>query len=58
VIPSYDIFARIISSFTQRTIPNGAQSESFRLPKLKEKAATGENLGTAKGGEANRGKPA
>jgi len=57
MVPSWDVFSRLISAYTQRTIPKGGRSESFKLPKLKEKAAA-ENLGTVKGGEANRGKPA
>lgn len=50
-----DILSRLISHFTQREIVSGGRSASFALPKLKEK---GEGLGTAKGGEGNRGKPA
>lgn len=50
-----DILSRMIAYFTQRSIQSGGRSASFALPKLKEK---GEGLGTAKGGEGNRGKPA
>jgi len=50
-----DMLSRLIAYFTQREINSGGRSASFALPKLKEK---GEAMGTAKGGEGNRGKPA
>jgi len=55
VVEKQDVLSRLISYFTQREIVSGGRSASFSLPKLKEK---GEGLGTAKGGEGNRGKPA
>lgn len=51
-------FVRPLRALTWRALPvAGAQTAAFKLPALKERKEAG-GLGTEKGGEGNRGKPA